>query len=222
MSTSLLRLTAACATFALVGCGHVSKDDLGLELAQVRQEMEDGDQSVRSDLGQRIDGVETRVDGVESRMDVVEADLASLTERFDVTIERLEAATRVNTPIYFAFNSSDLQSQYMPLLDDFSTVVKEFYPGALITVEGFTDPAGRAEYNVRLGQQRASAVREYLVSNGGLNSDLVRAVSYGEARPRQVTPGAVREAGQHNRRVVLVVDHRQPSSGSVALATPGS
>lgn len=221
MSNSLLKLTAACATFVLVGCGHVGQDDLNLELAQVRQDMEDGDQSVRSDLGERIDGVDARVDGVESRMDVVEADLASLTERFDVTIERLEAATRVNTPIYFAFNSADLQNQYSPLLDDFSTVVKEFYPGALITVEGFTDPAGSAEFNVRLGQRRAAAVRDYLVSNGGLSADLVRAVSYGEARPRQVTPGAVREAGQHNRRVVLVVDHRQSANG-VAMTESGS
>ena len=219
MSNKLLKLTAACATVVLVGCGHVSRDDLDVELAQVRQEMEDGDQSVRSDLGSRIDGVETRVDGVESRLDVVESDLASLTERFDVTIERLEAATRVNTPIYFAFNSADLDQQYMPLLDDFSMVVKEFYPGALITVEGFTDPAGSAEYNVRLGQRRASAVRDYLISNGGLNEELVRAVSYGEATSRQVERGQIREAGQHNRRVVLVVDHRQPAAGSVAMTT---
>ncbi len=219
MSHSLLKVTAACATFVLVGCSHVSRGDLDIELAQVRQEMEDGDQSVRADLGSQIDAVDARVDGVESRMDVMEADLASLTERFDVTIERLEAATRVNTPIYFAFNSADLESQYMPLLDDFSTVVKEFYPGALITVEGFTDPAGSAEYNVRLGQRRASAVRDYLVESGGLSADLVRAVSYGESRTRQVTQGAVRDEGQHNRRVVLVVDHRQPAAGSVALAT---
>jgi peptidoglycan-associated lipoprotein len=46
------------------------------------------------------------------------------------------------------------------VLDRFATVVKEYYPGALVTVEGFADPAGGEIYNLRLGQRRAEAVRD--------------------------------------------------------------
>ena len=78
-----------------------------------------------------------------------------------------------------------------------------------MTVEGFTDQAGSAEYNRLLGQRRAEAVRHYLVTTGGLQATNVRAVSYGEAVNRQVAPGATGPgaAGMENRRVALVVDY---------------
>jgi peptidoglycan-associated lipoprotein len=98
-------------------------------------------------------------------------------------------------------------------------VIKEYYPGALITVEGFTDPAGSARYNLRLGQRRADAVKEYLATAGGFASDSVKAVSYGEVRNRQVVPGAKGpgEEGIENRRVSLVVDHAAIATDQVTL-----
>ncbi|MCA9739252.1 MAG: OmpA family protein [Gemmatimonadota bacterium] len=200
------------ASLVASGCAHVNREELGVELATIRQEMAAGDQAVEERLGGRIDGVESRVDGVEGRVDLLEQDLSALENRFNVTVERMAAATRVNTPIYFGFDEADLQSQDQELLSEFSSIVMQHFPNALVTVEGFTDPAGSEAYNLRLGQRRASAVREYLVAEGGMNPDRVRAVSYGEDTRRQVVPGATRDEGQQNRRVVMVIDHSTASS----------
>ena len=198
------------ASLVASGCAHVNRDELGVELATIRQEMETADMA----LGQRIDGVdgrvdgiETRMDGVEGRVDLLEQDLSALENRFNVTVERMAAATRVNTPIYFAFAEADLGAEDQELLSEFSSIIMQHFPNALVTVEGFTDPAGTAEYNMRLGQRRASAVRDYLVAEGGLRPERVRAVSYGEDVRRQVMPGKIRDEGQENRRVVMVIDH---------------
>lgn len=190
-----------------VGCAHVNREELGMELSQIRQEMSDGDRQVADQLNTRIDGVEARVDGVESRVDLLEQDLSALENRFNVSIERLEAATRVNTPIYFGFNEAMLGDDDHGLLDGFSAVVLTHFPEALVTIEGFADPAGSASYNLALGQKRAQAVRDYLVNSGKMPAHRVRAVSYGEDTARQVALGKARDEGWENRRVVMVIDH---------------
>jgi peptidoglycan-associated lipoprotein len=104
------------------------------------------------------------------------------------------------------------------VLDRFASVVNEHYPGSTVTVEGFTDPSGSAAYNMELGQARADAVKEYLGSN--LSGTTVRAVSYGEARNRQITPGAQGpgDEGIENRRVALVIDYTGASTAPAAYA----
>jgi len=201
------------------GCAHVNREELGVELSQIRQEMTDGDSQVEQRLGARIDGVDARVDGVEGRVDLLEQDLSALENKFNVTVERLEAATRVHTPIYFAFDESDLRDADMPLLDEFSQVVMTYYPDALITVEGFTDPAGSQSYNLQLGQRRAQSIRNYLVNSTELADAKVRAVSYGEDTARQVVAGEIRDAGWQNRRVVLVIDHGSKAQEGVVATT---
>ena len=110
-------------------------------------------------------------------------------------------------PVFFAFDESAIRDGDRPALDKFATVIREHHPNVLVTVEGFTDPAGDADYNQWLGQQRANAVRDYLVQQGRLNADNVRAVSYGEASNRQVTPGAWGDDGLANRRITLVIEY---------------
>jgi peptidoglycan-associated lipoprotein len=105
------------------------------------------------------------------------------------------------------------------VLDRFSSVVSEYYPGALVTVEGFTDQSGTAAYNLQLGRRRAQAVTEYLATAGGFGADKLKAVSYGEARNRQVVPGAKGpgDRGIENRRVTLVIDHAAIATDEIAL-----
>lgn len=104
------------------------------------------------------------------------------------------------------------------VLDRFASVVKDYYPGALVTIEGFTDPAGSRAYNQRLGKKRAEAVKEYLASAGGFDATQIKAVSYGEALNRQVAPGAKGpgDEGVENRRVALVIDHAAIATDQVA------
>lgn len=201
----LLGLTLA-ATTVLAGCSHVSADDLDAELGSLRtslqEEMQEGDQQVREDLGQRISDVETRLDALES-------DLRGLADEFDATVERLESAVRFQSPVFFAFDEAKVRQQDHKVLNRFADVMQSYYPTAFVTVEGFADPAGPSAYNDDLGARRAEAVQEYLVERN-LDPERVRTVSYGEARERQVIPGAAGpgEEGMENRRVVLVVDYR--------------
>jgi peptidoglycan-associated lipoprotein len=121
--------------------------------------------------------------------------------------------------VHFDFASSELREDDRPVLDRFASVVTEYYPGALVTVEGFTDPSGSAAYNLQLGKRRAEAVQEYLATSGGLTADNLKAVSYGEVRNRQVVRGAQGpgEQGIENRRVALVIDHAAVATDEVAL-----
>ncbi len=184
------------------GCATVKRqemeDRLSILGSELRREIHEGDQR----LGARIDGVEARLEAQERA-------LAALERDFNAKIERLETALRFNVPVYFGFDQAEVRAQDFAVLDRFAQVVREHYPTALVTVEGFTDPAGAPEYNMRLGRRRADGVRQYLVDRGGLPVDRIRAVSYGETVERQVVRGAhgPGETGWENRRVVLVIDH---------------
>ena len=57
------------------------------------------------------------------------------------------------------------------------------FPGASVSVEGHTDANGSDSQNLILSQDRADAVRQYMVSNFGFNPEKVSSVGYGEARP---------------------------------------
>ncbi|UCF19989.1 MAG: OmpA family protein [Gemmatimonadota bacterium] len=180
------------------GCSTVSPDQLDAELAQVRQEMQAGDSQLSG-----------RIDGLEGRVSTLERDLQSLRNDFNVQMERLGGMLKFNVPVHFDFDVADVRELDKPVLDRFAEVVKQYYADALVTVEGFADPAGSEAYNQRLGKRRADAVKQYLTTAGGLAPDMVKSVSYGEAADRQVVPGARGPGvtGIENRRVALVIDY---------------
>ena len=214
-SSSLILLGTGLALI-VSGCATVSPEDLDSRLAEIRQEMQDGDQQ----NADRIEQVDERINSLQSRLNSLERDLRSLREDYDMSMERMQTALRFSTPIHFGFDNAEIRQQDHEFLDRFAGVVNEYYSDATITVEGFTDPAGSEAYNMRLGQRRADAVRNYLVQNAGLSGDRVRAVSYGENTNRLIRPNATGpgEAGWQNRRVIMVVDFR-PSGGSGPVAS---
>jgi OmpA-OmpF porin, OOP family len=81
------------------------------------------------------------------------------------------------------------------------------FAGASISVEGHTDANGSDSTNLILSQDRADAVRQYLVSNFGLNAEKVSSVGYGEARPVATNETAAGRA--RNRRIDLVIHPEQ-------------
>ena len=215
MGTSLLALT-----LVSVGCAHVGREDFDTEIAQVRDEMRTGDEQVATNLNSRVDGVEDRVAANERAVQSLERDLRALEQEFDVAVQRLETALRFSTPVYFGFDDAEVQTADHEVLDRFCAVLQNYYPEALITVEGFTDPSGPEDYNLRLGQARANSVSEYLTTQGCVDSGMIRAVSYGEDTDRLVAAGMTGpgEEGWENRRVVIVIDHggAEPGSGVIA------
>jgi peptidoglycan-associated lipoprotein len=82
--------------------------------------------------------------------------------------------------------------------------VNKHFAGAVVTIEGFADPAGTQTYNKRLSSQRADAVKAHLLTRS--ITAQVRAVGYGE--DRQVVPNAEKDdaGAELNRRVVFVIE----------------
>jgi outer membrane protein OmpA-like peptidoglycan-associated protein len=210
------------AALALVGatsaCKTVSPEEMDQGLAALRaemqQEMQAGDERLAADM----DG---RFADMGRRMAALEADLQQMERDFEVQIARLEDELRVNVPVYFGFDDATVEADDEAVLARFGSVAQKYYPDAMITVEGFTDPAGDEAYNLWLGEQRAKAVAAYLVEHTAVGSERVKAVSYGEDTRRLVSngwgPGA---AGWENRRVVLVIDHDGEPPMLVSEETP--
>ncbi len=151
------------------------------------------------------------------RIDALEQELQSLRQEYNVSIERMRGMLKFDVPVHFEFDRAELRESDRPVLDRFASVVREHYADAVVTVEGFADPAGSAAYNRRLGQRRGESVRQYLTSDGQLGAERIRVVSYGEARDRQVVPGAQGPNGLPNRRVALVIDYAGTAGAEVAL-----
>ena len=200
----------------LSGCAaKVRRDEYTAEVAKIREEMQAGDRQV----GTRIDSTNQAVADHTRRLAALEQELQAFRSEYNVSMEKMKGMLKFDVPVHFEFASSELREADRPVLDRFASVVKEYYPGALVTVEGFTDPAGSAAYNQRLGQRRADAVKEYLATAGGVTSETLKAVSYGEVKQRQVVSGAKGpgDVGIENRRVALVIDHAAIATDQVAM-----
>lgn len=203
---------AAVLGVSLPACAHVSEDDLNAQVEELREELQQADQ----ENADQVDQLGQRVDGLEESVNSLEQDLQALEDEFGATVERLESALRFSTPVHFGFDEAEIRSGDEEFLDRFSSVVQEYYPDATVTVEGFADPAGSEAYNRRLGQQRADAVRQYLLENAGLAEERIQAVSYGEDPNRLVNPEAAGpDSGMENRRVTLVVDYVPGNAGGM-------
>jgi outer membrane protein OmpA-like peptidoglycan-associated protein len=80
--------------------------------------------------------------------------------------------------------------------------ILQAYPGLKVQVEGYTDSVGSDEYNQKLSENRADAVRDFLVTQG-VQPDNISATGYGKAKP--VADNATPQGRAQNRRVNLVV-----------------
>lgn len=109
-------------------------------------------------------------------------------------------AAEAPTTITFAFNSAALDTDARTALDAQAQWISR-YPGVRFKVFGHTDKVGGNAYNRRLGQRRANAAVNYLVSRGIDRALLEAVVSFGETQPIVVTDGRERR----NRRTVTEV-----------------
>ncbi|HEX6967156.1 MAG TPA: OmpA family protein [Gemmatimonadaceae bacterium] len=147
-------------------------------------------------------------------------DLDSLRTEFGAKITALQTGMQFAFPVNFAFNDATIPDSEKTALDEFAKVANKYYPGSVITVEGFADPAGTKTYNKKLSLRRAESVKDYLSTQAGLNANEIRTMGYGESR--QVVPGAQKDdpGAEQNRRVVFVIENRGNASSSVAATMP--
>jgi outer membrane protein OmpA-like peptidoglycan-associated protein len=103
--------------------------------------------------------------------------------------------------VLFDFNKYTLKPEAREKLAKVSGILLA-YPGLKLQVEGYTDNIGSDEYNQKLSEERADGVREYLVSQSVVDSN-VTAKGYGKSQP--VADNSTNEGRAQNRRVELVV-----------------
>lgn len=107
-------------------------------------------------------------------------------------------------PVYFGLDSADLDDAGRTAASANAELLKR-YSTWVVTIEGHCDERGTAEYNLALGERRATVVKTYLTSLG-ISPDRVRTVSYGKEFP--FNPGHTEDAWSQNRRGHFVITSR--------------
>ena len=108
----------------------------------------------------------------------------------------------VGDRVLFDYDSAKLDSSAKILLDAQSRFLRANTDLNFI-IEGHADERGTREYNLALGEQRATAVRDYLVIQG-IDPDRIKVISYGKEKPAVV--GSNTMAWSKNRRAVTIID----------------
>jgi peptidoglycan-associated lipoprotein len=107
-----------------------------------------------------------------------------------------EIFTREVRDAYFDFNKADIRADARTALAQTAQYLRS-YPNERVTVEGHCDERGSTEYNLALGDRRASAVKQYLVSLG-ISADRINTVSFGKEKPFCMQ--STEDCYQQNRR----------------------
>ena len=88
---------------------------------------------------------------------------------------------KVGSTVYFDYDESSLTAEAQSTLDRQADFLKA-NPSIRIVIEGHCDERGTREYNLALGDRRASAASDYLVAKG-VNASRLTTISFGKERP---------------------------------------
>ena len=147
------------------------------------------------------------------QMDKQEAELRQQMAGTGVEVQRQGDTIRLQAPenITFDTNRAEVKPQFQPVLTQLSQSIQQ-YPGTVVQIEGHTDSTGSAAYNQTLSENRAGAVRSYMVQRG-VEPTRLASVGYGMTRP--VADNTTVAGRAQNRRVeVLIVPTQQPGQAA--------
>lgn len=112
----------------------------------------------------------------------------------------VDAVGAQNTVVYFDTDKYDIGAESSTKLQSQARYFSQ-YSNVNFTIEGHADERGTREYNLALGERRANAAKNYLVSLG-IPANRIRVISYGKERP--VALGSDPQAWAQNRRAATV------------------
>lgn len=205
MRTLILPLLAA--SVALAGCAK--KSYVQREVGEVNKKVDAVSAEVEK-TQQRVQQNEVRIDAVDksAQAGITEAK-GSASAAMTKAQEAEKAAkgkliytvTLSNDKVTFPVNKAEISDEAKAMIDAaVGPLVKE-NRGVWFEIEGHTDNTGDAAYNLKLGEERAMAVRDYLAKAHGIALNRLNVISYGEEKP--VAENANREGRAQNRRVVI-------------------
>jgi outer membrane protein OmpA-like peptidoglycan-associated protein len=182
---------------------------------KLRQDVEDRDAQLAI-LNSEVKRLEDKLGGVSDERVALQRRLDTQAQQ-RANIAQVEAAfTPAEARVYrqsddlvislsgvtFPVAKSVIDPSSFALLGKVRDVIKIF-PNAGLIVEGHTDGDGTDSANLILSQDRADAVKQYLISNAGVNAERISSIGYGETRP--VASNQNTEGKARNRRIDLVM-----------------
>jgi outer membrane protein OmpA-like peptidoglycan-associated protein len=162
----------------------------------------------------RINEVESQVEATQSKVKDHDTRIAELDKSTREALERAQAAGKLaegkfvyslvlsDDAVKFPTNKFALSKDAEQKLAEFAERLKSENKNVYLEIQGHTDARGEKDYNYRLGEARAEAVRRYL-NKQGIALNRMSTISYGEDEP--VDSNKTKEGRAKNRRVVVVV-----------------
>jgi peptidoglycan-associated lipoprotein len=162
----------------------------------------------------RINEVESQVEATQSKVKDHDVRIAELDKSTREALERAQAAGKLaegkfvyslvlsDDAVKFPIDKHNLSKEAEQKLADFAVRLKSENKNVYLEIQGHTDAVGPNEYNYRLGEARAEAVRRYL-NKQGIALNRMSTISYGKDEP--VDSNKTKTGRAKNRRVVVVV-----------------
>jgi outer membrane protein OmpA-like peptidoglycan-associated protein len=163
---------------------------------------------------EQVSAVDAKTQATQAQVDQQEQHLAKLDKGTQDALDRANAAGKLaegkflyemvlsDDSVKFKTDSAKLSPEAEQRLADFADKLKNDNRNVYLEIQGHTDNTGPDALNVRLGEERAEAVRLYM-NQHGVPLNRMSTISYGKADP--VTDNKTRANRAQNRRVVLIV-----------------
>jgi peptidoglycan-associated lipoprotein len=205
MRTVIVPLLAA--SVALAGCAK--KSYVQREVSEVNKKVDAVSSEVEK-TQQRVQQNEVRIDSVDksAQSGISEAKgsaQAAMSKAQDAEKaakgKLIYTVTLSNDKVRFPVNKAEISDEAKALIDEAVAPLVQANRGVYFEIEGHTDSTGEAAYNMKLGEERAMAVRDYIAKKYGVALSRLNVISYGEEKP--VTDNKTREDRAQNRRVVI-------------------
>ncbi|SMY15094.1 peptidoglycan-associated lipoprotein Pal [Photobacterium aquimaris] len=114
--------------------------------------------------------------------------------------QQMQKLRQQQQTVFFKFDNSEIQPEYQKMLEAHAEYLRN-NPNVKVVVQGHADERGTPEYNIALGERRATAVSQYLQALG-VPANQMSIVSYGEEKP--LLFGHTDADYAKNRRAVIV------------------
>jgi peptidoglycan-associated lipoprotein len=162
----------------------------------------------------KVTATQGQVDAHGQQLAAHDAKLADLDKTSREALERAEAAGKLaegkflysmvlqDDGVKFKSAKYKLTEEDEQRLNEFAEKLKTDNKNVYLEIQGHTDAAGSPDFNHRLGEERAEAVREFL-NQHGVALNRMNTISYGEAAP--VASNKTKAGRAQNRRVQIVV-----------------
>ena len=200
-STTTAILCCGALAFAVTGCRYddQTSDDLSNTQGAVSEVPTDDAMNAGKDIETEGAGQNAGADANADELPIGDPNVTGVPFDQDPNYAR---CTDVDfTPVYFGFDASQLAPAELAKIEAVAKHLQE-KPARVVIIEGNCDERGSNEYNMALGENRASIIRNYLVQSG-VDASRIQTRSFGEEKPAVV--GSDESAWSKNRRGEFVI-----------------